>query len=218
MEVMYMSKARLIMLILPVALVMSAVVSAPAVAHEWLKNGVAIKTAEPVLTVGGLIIIRSGPRVIHCEKHHDFELVLGDLDIGHILHFLECITLQAGCDVHSPGAGNGLILWIGYHSLLVTRLNASKVNVLADELQQNETTKEFGRLLFLALAGGSCSEYGTETRVKGQIAAVVNNATETLEFPNPELQGNTLEAFGAAAKIFGSDKFSLVNGGALTAD
>jgi hypothetical protein len=99
----------------------------------------------------------------------------------------------------------------------VPDLLVERAGVLADEFQENPTTKEFITLKFLAETGGSCSEY-PETKVKGQVAGKVNNATESLEFTEPELAGNTLEAFGKAAKFFGTAKQELANGNKLTAN
>ncbi|MGA8364915.1 MAG: hypothetical protein WB709_10390 [Solirubrobacteraceae bacterium] len=87
---------------------------------------------------------------------------------------------------------------------------------IADEYKQNATTKEFGTVDFTALAGGSCSEFPT-TRYKGQFAGIVENATEEINFPEPELKGNTLEVFGKAGSIVGRFTQMLSNGGVLTA-
>jgi hypothetical protein len=222
MEVMYqMTKVRLIIASVLVVFAVSAVASASASAHEFLNNGAGITTTLSVLSEGGLFQLVAGAKVVDCNKVTDVGLVLtGGRDLAHEIHFLECKTNQAGCDVHSHGAPNGLILVTNIPTLLVTKKNSKGEEVLADEFKSKTVgaTKEFVTLLFLALAGGSCSEYGTETKVKGNVSAVVNNATESLEFTNPELTGNTLEAFGVAAKLFGNDKQMYTNGGALTAD
>ena len=86
---------------------------------------------------------------------------------------------------------------------------------LADNFEQNPTTKEFVTLVF----AGTCSEY-PETEVKGTVAAEVINLTNgniELNFPEPELKGNTLKAFGVAAKLTGRVREELENGWAFRA-
>ena len=63
---------------------------------------------------------------------------------------------QAGCDVHSHGAPNGLILVTNIPTLLVDREpSGGGTPKIADEFQSKTVgaTKEFVTLLFLALAG-----------------------------------------------------------------
>ena len=148
-----------------------------------------------------------------CKKVTDVGTVgPGGVDELNI-HFLECGTSQAGCDVSSPGAPLGLIQLNNIPTLLTLRENpTTKKQVIADEFKSNATTKEFVKLVFHALPGGSCSEW-PETTVKGQVAAETNG--ELLNFTNPELAGNTIEAFGKAAKFVGDANQMLTNGGKL---
>jgi hypothetical protein len=191
--------------------------STSASAHAWLKNSSPIIQTEHVLSEGGLFVFVAGARVIDCEKIIDLTLLLTEgRDFAHSIHFLNCKTAQAGCDAHSARAPNGLILWPNIPTLIAERENSAKEKVLADEFKQNPTTKEFVTVLFLALAGGSCSEYGTESKIKGQVAAEIRG--ELLVFPNPELKGNTLEYFGVAAKMFGDETQMFTNGGVLSAN
>jgi hypothetical protein len=196
-------------------------VSETSATHTWSKNGASLTQTESVVSEGGLFQLVAGTKIIDCETVHDVGTV-GAADKGEAteIHFLNCKTNQTGCDVHSGGAPNGLVLATGIPTLLVERENTANEKVIADEFKSKTvgSTKEIVTLLFLALSGGSCSEYGTSTKVKGQVAAVVNNATDSLEFTNPELKDNTLEAFGVAAKLFGTDKQTLTNGGTLTAN
>jgi hypothetical protein len=212
-----MSKVRFIIVSALAVLAISAAASASASAHAWLKNGNPITQTEHVLSQGGLFILVTGPKIIHCESVTDLALLFTNgTDLAHEIHFLNCKTGQVGCDVHSHGAPNGLILVRNIPTVIVERENSAKEKVLADEFKENATTKEFVSILFLALAGGSCSEYGTETKVKGQIAAQISG--ELLVFPNPELKGNSLEAFGVASKLFGDDTQMFTNGGVLSAN
>ncbi len=208
-----MSKVRLIVLSMFAVLAVSAVASASASAHEFLENGVGITSTLTVTSTGGLFRLVAGTKVIDCESANGSGLVLpGGKSFVHDIHFLNCKTGQTKCAVHSIGASNGLILLVNVPDLLVER-----AGVLADEFQENPTTKEFITLQFTAETGGSCSEY-PETKVKGQVAAKVNNVTESLEFTEPELTGNSLEAFGKTAKFFGTAKQSLGGGNKLTAN
>jgi hypothetical protein len=212
-----MSRPRSISLNVLVVLAITVATSTSASAHAWLKNDSPITQTEHALSEGGLFIYIMGARVIDCESVRDLTLLLTEgRDFVHSIHFLNCKTAQAGCDVHSHGAPNGLILVSRVPTLIVERETSAKEKVLADEFKSNPTTKEFVTLLFTALSGGSCSEYGTETKIKGEIAAEIKG--ELLVFPNPELKGNTLEGFGAAAKLFGDDTQMFSNGGVLSAE
>ncbi len=87
---------------------------------------------------------------------------------------------------------------------------------LADEFKGGA---EFVTLEFEPETGKSCSEYPT-TKVKEQVAAeVINlaNGNVELNFPEPELAGNTLEAFGLPAKLVGKATEELENGWAFRA-
>ncbi|MGA8364917.1 MAG: hypothetical protein WB709_10400 [Solirubrobacteraceae bacterium] len=171
-----------------------------------------------MLGEGKLFTLKAGTKEITCHKVIGVGTVsTGGVDEATDLHFLECLTNQAGCDPHTAGAPNGLILVQNIPTLLTLRVPAAGgAAVIADQYSQNATTKEFVTIEFTALAGGSCSEFPT-TKVKGQVAAEVLNATEELNFPEPELKGNTLEAFGKAASLVGRNTQMLANGGKLTA-
>ena len=181
MEAYSMLKVRIILISVIAALAVGASVSS-ASAHEFTNNGIGITGTLSVLSEGKLFTLAAGAKTVTCHKVTDVGTALtGGRDLASEIHFLECLTGQAGCDVHSHGAPNGLILVTNIPTLLVERETAGKVKVLADEFKSNPTTKEFVTLLFLALAGGSCSEYGSTTKVKGQVAAEVKG--EELVFP-----------------------------------
>ncbi len=189
--------------------------SASAFAHEYLVNGAPItgSTSLPVLTVGGLAILEASSKIIDCEKSHGLILILaGGRSFVHDIHFLNCITSEAGCFVHSVGAANGLILLVNVPDLLVGRKQAGGgTEVVADEFKENPTTKEFITLKYL----GTCTNF-PETKIKGQFAGETTG--ELTLFPTPELEGNGLEAFGKAAKFLAHFKNTLVGGGELTVD
>jgi hypothetical protein len=70
----------------------------------------------------------------------------------------------------------------------------------------------------IEFTGTGCSpNFPASTKVRGTITAKINNTTEELEFPEKELLGTTLKAFGLAATLVGRDKQKLVSGGKLTA-
>jgi len=194
-------------------------------AHEWLKNGAPLINTEPILTSSSLFqLIIHLPPIVGPPKEISCTSVkgLGTVGRGGIgeettIHFANCKTAQAGCDVRSTGSPNGLIIAKNVQTLLVERETFSKTKVLAEELKSNPTTKEFVTLQFLSLTIKSCAE-SPEVRIKGNVAARVDNPTELFEFPSPELKGNTLEGLGSAVSLFGSVHYMLINGGALAAD
>ncbi len=210
-----MFRLRTILMMVSFVFAISAVGSASASAHEYLVNGAAItgSTSLPVLTIGGLAILEAGSKIIDCEKSHGLILILaGGRSFVHDIHFLNCITSESGCLPHSVGAANGLILLVNVPDLLVGRKPAGGgAEVTADEFKENPTTKEFITLKFL----GTCTNF-PETKVKGQVAGQTTG--ELTLFPTPELEGNSLEAFGKAAKFLAHFKNTLVGGGELTVD
>jgi hypothetical protein len=90
--------------------------------------------------------------------------------------------------------------------------------VLADEYKPNATTKKFAVLEVETEAGGLCAKVGKVNAVTGTVAAEVKNVGNEVEgvFPNPELKGNTLVAFGSAAKLTGTARTKLKAGEGTT--
>jgi hypothetical protein len=215
----FMSKVRLIILSLMAVFAISAVASASASAEEhlWLVNG-ARATGQAVLGVGGLFTLTAGAKVVTCHKIHSLGTVTGMNDLATSIHFLECEAGASGACLPFTAEGGsvpGLILLLNIPTLLTLRLTSTKVLVVADEFKENATTKEFVTLKF---SGTGCGTEFPETKVKGNVAAVVDNSTQSLLFTSPELKGNTLEAFGVAAKFVGTTNQTLTAGGTLTAD
>jgi hypothetical protein len=217
MEDIVMSRVRLLLLSL---LVLSAVgvatASSALAAHEWQKNGAALTQEEPALFEGKLFILTVAGKEIDCGTvSGTVDIFPGTKSLILDVHFLECVTSLPGCLVHSPGTPNGLILIGDLPAELVLAETHTGVKVLANEVKENPTTKEIVKLEFSADPGDNCTGFPA-TKVKGHIASEVRNAKEELNFPNPELKGNTLEAFGAAAELTGGVKQMLTNGGTLT--
>jgi hypothetical protein len=134
--------------------------------------------------------------------------------------FTGCTTSLAGCLVHSPGQPNGTIVLAasGIPTKLEQRL-VGEEEILVDNFEEDPTSHEFVTLQFEPEAGKTCTGF-TETKVTGAVAAEVknlSNAEVELDFPEPELPGNTLKAFGVAAKFTSRDELSLENGWALRA-
>jgi hypothetical protein len=212
-----MSRFTLIPISVLAIFAINTIASTTASAHAWLKNGAPITQTEHTLSEGGLFIEAAWTQVIDCETVRSLALLLvGGRGFINSIHFLNCRTAQAGCDVHSPGAPDGLILVLNIPTLIVERENAQGKKVLADEFKTNPTTKEFSKLEFLTLSGGSCSEYGLLSSTKGQFAVEISGGL--LVFPNPELKGNTFEAFGIVAKYIGDYTQMFTNGGVLSAE
>jgi hypothetical protein len=209
-----MSKIRVFMLGLLAVCAVSAVASASASAeHIWLVNG-AEANGQAVLDLGGLFTLTASTKVVTCHHVRSVGTVgPGDKDLATELDFLGCETNESGCTPLTAGAPAGLILVLNIPTLLTLRENSAGAQVLADEFKENATTKEFVTLRFV----GTCTKFPL-TKVTGNVAAAVNNATESLEFTSPELKGNTLKAFGVAAKLEGTSKQMLTAGGTLKAD
>ncbi len=210
-----MQKVRLTTMVFAVVLAVSAVAATSSSAHEWLKNGSALTKTEEVSYSGGELTLLSGTKSITCQKVAGTGNVSpGTMGLAKEIHLLECTAGGApNCDPHSAGAANGLIsikdtlMELGLHE------TSGKEKIVADEIKPNATTKEFTTIEFTALTAGACESYPT-TKVKGNINAAVTTLEE-LEFPSPELAGNTLEAFGKIAKLDGFFKQVLVGGGEL---
>ena|ERR1039458_6363487 len=163
--------------------------------------------ASSVLTVAG--------KEIKCTAETNKGTITGPgTDLAETITFTGCTTKQAGCLVKSAGQLNGTIVLTNIPTKLEQRL-VGEEEILVDNFEQNVTTKEFVTLKF----EGTCSEY-FETKVKGDVAAeVINlaNGEVELDFPEPELPGNTLNAFALKALFTSRDELSLENAWALRA-
>jgi hypothetical protein len=198
---------------------LSAVATASASAHTWLKNGSPLTKSEEMTISGGVLELVAGPKATKCTGLTG----KGTVKTGGSSELAEmkatgCKTGQPGCKVRTMGQPYGTVVMSGIPGLLVEREKPTHETVLAQELKRNPTSLEFMTLQFAPEPGQTCSEYGIETRINGQVAGVVRNATEEVEFANPELKGNTLEGFGVAMKLFTAYTQKLTLGGSLTAN
>jgi hypothetical protein len=211
-----MSRIKLMIVSLLAVFAVGAVSASSALAaHEWLRNGAALTKTEEVLSEGSLFVLIAAGKEVHCEKLKDIaDISPGTKSLILDLHFLECVTAIPACLVHSKGAANGLILVGDAPDELVLAETHGGAKVLADEFKENPTSKEFVTLEFEPEASCKPSGYVT-TKVQGHVDGEVSG--ELITFPNPELKGNTLSAFGAAASLFGDDKQMFTLGGTLSA-
>lgn len=215
-----MSKARVFLMILPAVLVMSAIAAISASAHQWLKNGSPLTQTEAVLSSGGQFQFSATSLTFTCESVTDTGVVLvGTMGEVTSLHFLGCKTNKTGCDLSSDGLPPGLVLITNLLTELVLAKTTGGETVLADEFKGKGTKENVVGFLFTSLTTGACTPLPELVPVRGHISAIINNTTEELTFPaTNEVTGNNLEFFGGAAKLIGSDKRMLTNGGTLTAE
>jgi hypothetical protein len=232
MEVIAMSRIRLSFLLLLTMLVtfaMGGATSASASTSEWLVNGEPVTSAEEVTSSGGEFVLSSAGKEVKCKKVTDEGKVeTSGKDETSEIKFKECAATESGteCSVKSAGspAKAGEIIVNNTTTELTERFSTEKQEtVLADEFKgktakENEfVTLEIGKK---ETSSGNkmtekCANLPETTKVTGEVAAQVDNTTEELEFPSKELKGNTLKAFGVAAKLTGNVKQRMVGGGAL---
>jgi hypothetical protein len=190
---------------------------------SWLK----LEAGKSFNVISGIVpgtsyVLTVGGKVITCTGAPDAGTITGGTTGTDNISvtFTGCTTSQAGCLVKTVHQGNGTILVPNIPTVLVEREpSGGGAKKLADEFKDKGTPKEFVTLKFEPEAGKSCSEF-PETKVKGQVAGeVINlaNGNTELKFPSPELKGNSLEAFGAAAKLTGRSEVELENGWAFRA-
>jgi hypothetical protein len=197
---------------------------------EW-KVGAPSKLPEKVTGAGGAFELNAGGKAVNCEKVTSKGTVeAGGADEAESITFTGCTANVKKCWAFSPGAAEGTIIVEDVDTQLVERENkTTKKLVLADEFKEGEhenakkeIIKEFVTLEFEEVTeegedSKPCPNFPT-TKVTGQVAAEVVNATESLEFPSPELTGNTLKAFGVAAKLTGKTKQKTEKGGTLVGE
>jgi hypothetical protein len=225
-----MSKIRLILLSLLAVLATGAIVSASAsAAHYWKVGTEKVTTAQEVTSSGGTFVLSSAGKEVKCTSVTDKGTVeASGKDEASEIKFTGCTASESGteCSVKSAGppAKAGEIIVNNITTELTERFSTEKqATVLADEFKgkaakENEfVTLEIGKKE--TNSGNKmtekCANLPETTKVTGEVAAQVNNTTEELEFPIKELKGNTLKAFGLAAKLEGKTKQKLVHGGTL---
>lgn len=190
--------------------------SASATTLEWHKNSAPLTKTEEITMKGGEQVVGFSGKEIKCKTIQGTGTIspgAGGKGVS-TLKFSECTTTQRGCVVSNEA--NESFTMKNIPTALVEAKTSSGGTVIADDLVGNKETGEFVTVQFTPLSGYSCSNYPT-TKIEGGIIAEVVNASEELRFPNPELEGNSLVAFGIQVYWIGGYKQELKNGGALTA-
>ncbi len=178
---------------------------------KWSWLPIAAGTKFPVTSTGGAFKLEGGGKSSDCTAvTNTGEIGPGGESTNVTLKFTGCSN-GGKCEAFSTGKpGTKEIEVSGITDQLVEREpNGGGANKLADEFKENTGTGEFVTIEFKE-GGVACPNY-PPTKVKRQVAGECKNTTtaggvgETeLVFPNPELRGNTLEAFGGAASLFGT--------------
>jgi hypothetical protein len=202
------------------AAAMSAITSASASAFllKWHVNAAEAAGQKVTYERTAEFELTNGVKSVKCTKLTGNGTVkAAGADEAESMRFTGCTASAGKCTAESAGAVKGTILISSISTQLVEREpGGGGAKKLADEFKQNVAGKEFVTLEFDE-AGAACPGY-PKTKVKGQVAAEVTNLAGgevELTFPNPELKGNTLEAFGGAARLTGKAKNTLLNGGVL---
>jgi hypothetical protein len=204
-------------------------VAASATAHTWKISKTMEASGQEVTSSGSEVLFSFAGKEIKCIKVTGRGKVeASGKDEASEIKFTGCVTIEAGteCSVKSAGAPAkaGEIIVNNITTELVERFSTEKqATVLADEFmgkaaKENEfVTLEIGKKETItgSKMTEKCANLPETIKVTGQVAAIVNNTTEELEFPSNELKGNTLKAFGVAAKLVGNAKQKLVRGGTL---
>jgi hypothetical protein len=173
---------------------------------EW----VSVTSKKKVTSKGGefkLVNTTAGKEVVCTGVTNTGEVGPGGESENVVLNYTGCTNGPKTCEAFAPTSndGKGEIEVTNVDDQLVERATSGGVVVLADEFFSDGT--EFVTIEFEAAGTESCTGF-TPTKVKGQVAGECNNLASAgeveLNFPNPELTGNSLEAFGSAAKLFGS--------------
>jgi len=178
---------------------------------EWSWLPIAAGTKFAVESTGGEFKLTNGVKESVCKKvTNTGEIGPGGEGDEVTLKFTEC-TNGGTCEAFSVGKdGTGEIEVKDIDAQLVERLtNGGGGPVLADEFKEGDSpANEFVTIEFEATGTEACTGF-TTIKVKGQVAGECKNVTvggvgqTELNFPNPELQGNNLTAFGGASSLFG---------------
>jgi hypothetical protein len=177
-----------------------------------------------VESTGGAFTLTAGGKKVKCTAvTNTGEIGPGGESDETNITFTGCTANAGACWADSPGHDDGVGEKDGV--IVVTDLDNQLVKrgtILADEFTENDATKEFVTLEFDTIAGDAegCPGFPT-TKVKGQVAGECTNITAgesagevELNFPEPELAGNTLEAFGVPASLVGNAEVFLTGVGA----
>jgi len=177
---------------------------------EWQVIGPTVKFE--VESTGGEFKLTNGVKESVCTAvTNTGQIEAGGKSDEVFLKFTGCTNGPGTCEAFSPGKdGTKEIEVKDIDDQLVERLtNGGGGPVLADEFKEGDNpNNEFVTIEFEAPGTEACTGF-TTIKVKGQVAGECKNVTvggvgqTELNFPNPELQGNNLTAFGGASSLFG---------------
>jgi hypothetical protein len=180
--------------------------------RKWEWKFIAVGTNFPVESTGGEFKLTNGVKESVCTGvTNTGEIRPGGESDEVFLKFTGCTNGPKTCEAFSPGKdGTKEIEVKDIDAQLVERLtNGGGGPVLADEFKEGDSpANEFVTIEFEATGTEACTGF-TTIKVKGQVAGECKNVTvggvgqTELNFPNPELQGNNLTAFGGASSLFG---------------
>jgi len=232
-----MSRVRLILLSIIAVLAMSAVTAAAASADEWevqpAEFGMYQKiTGEEEFNLeatGNEFKLVAGTLEVKCAKVTSVaEIFKTGGGEAETIWFRECTTNNTECKLKSKGTAKvGEIVVLDITTQLGKGNNGGAAK-LTNEFKENAVTKEFVSLeVGKKQKAGTykmeevCGSFPLTSKVLGNVSAFANNIAEVagthpaeteLNFPTPEITTNTLEAFGKAAKLFGTTTQKLIPG------
>ncbi len=215
---------RSVLRIVPVALVaalaIGAVAASGASAHQWKVNG-AEASGQEVTVTGSEFKDEVSSIMFSCKSVTGTARVkAAGAGEATELKFTGCTTNKANCTMYSEGEPVGTLVAADLPTQLVERETAFGSKVLAEDFEEVKATKRFMTIKFKSEVAKACEPLAEEWWVKGQVLATVTNlagGTVGLNFPKPELKGNTLNVGLGPLKIFGSLTDTLTGGGTLTA-
>jgi len=208
-----MSRIRLIMLSMLAVFAVGAVASASASAHEWLVDGSGVTASTAVTSSGSefKLTVPGTTKKVKCSTVSDTGNVnTGGKGEATNVSFKTCTTNETVCKVKSVGsAPSGEVVVVNVPTLLVTNGTGVKDEFKGSHGLSNTqfVTLEFGEKVNGTKLEKKCSNYPETTEVVGNVSSnVTQEGTKVkLSFPEPELSGNTLEAFGLPATLVGND-------------
>jgi hypothetical protein len=210
----------------------------PLAERKWEWKLLAAGETRNVDSHGGEFVLNAGkPTENKCTLVEDKGDITGGkpgTDLALEIKFTGCTTpKELTCKVKSkspPDTRAGTIIVTNIPTDLEDRLIGGVFKVVDNFLQKLVgTTKEFVTLEFGTeeveqpagsgkfVLQGVCVKFPATTKIKGSIAAETGNGTGLLNFPEPGIEKDSLEAFGLTATLKGQDTQLLENGWAVTA-